>query len=834
MMIIGSIALVPAYAGYNVIVEVRDSITGDQLPFATITNTTVRKKYVAGQDGIVSIPAKDRDIIDASYLGYEHSQKEINTAHGDTLLFLISPVSVDLQEVEVKVGKQKYSKKNNPAVDLLRRVRNDYEIKNPERQKYYSYDSYSKMVLGLNNFHSELKGHKGVLSQAIDTAAWNGSRILLLSLKEKESKRLFSHDPTTDKEIVRHRRSVGIDELLPQRNINVALEDVLREINPFERDIILMQNRFVSPLSGLGEDYYKYEITDTVMVGKEMCTEISFAPHNPESFSFNGHIYVADGSDSTVYIRRISMRVPKRINLNYVNNLYVSQNFEEDTLGMVHKNLDDVTVELQLLPNTPVLYGRRVIAGENFSFDRQQTLEKHYGRGASIVELYKRPEDEDAFWDAYRLVPLTRAEASMPAVMTGLRKWPLFYYAEKVIRILEGGYIKTSLNDSKWDFGPVNTLASFNSAEGLRLRIGGMTTANLNKRLFGRGYVAYGFKDRKWKYEGELEYSFNDKEYHSREFPRHSLLLSHSYDIDMLGQHYLFTNADNIFLSIKRRESFLATYRRRTRVEYLFELPLNFSVLAGLRHDIQESTRWVPFRYSDGRSISQLTEAVGSLTLRYAPDEKFTQGRTNRAPVNMDGIILQLTHEFGPRDVLGSSYTLNRTEVSMQKRWWFSSFGYTDIILKAGKIWSTVQFTSLLWPNSNLSYTIQPESYSLMNPMEFANDQYASVDLTYWGAGVLFNRIPFLKKLKMREVATFKGLVGDLSKRNNPEYNDALLRFPTEAGSRVMGRTPYMEAGIGLDNILTVLRVDYVWRLTYRGVPGIDRSGLRIALHFSF
>ena len=193
-----------------------------------------------------------------------------------------------------------------------------------------------------------------------------------------------------------------------------------------------------------------------------------------------------------------------------------------------------------------------------------------------------------------------------------------------------------------------------------------------------------------------------------------------------------------------------------------------------------------------------------------------------------------LTHEFGPKGTLGSDFTINKTEFYAQKRFWFSSFGYTDVVFKAGKIWSQVEFPALLWQNANISYTIQPESYTLLNPMEFAMDQFASLDLSYFGNGILFNRIPLIKKLKLREIVTFKGFLGKLSDKNNPEFNDRIYRFPLDSRTTAIGRKPYMEVGVGIDNILTILRVDYVWRLTYRDMPGIDRSGVRISLHFSF
>jgi hypothetical protein len=182
--------------------------------------------------------------------------------------------------------------------------------------------------------------------------------------------------------------------------------------------------------------------------------------------------------------------------------------------------------------------------------------------------------------------------------------------------------------------------------------------------------------------------------------------------------------------------------------------------------------------------------------------------------------------------VLGADYDYNRTDLGFQKRFWFSAFGYTDVILKAGKIWDKVPFPLLMIPNANLSYTIQYESYALMNAMEFLNDRYASWDLTYFGNGVLFNRLPLVKELKWREVLTFRGLYGDLSDKNNPAKSDGLFLFPE--GSYQMGKKPYMEVGVGVENILRFLRFDYVWRLTYRELPDVDTSGLRVSLHFTF
>lgn len=772
------------------------------------------------------------------FLALDASAGERNTGITDTVSFENAKAR-DLKEVIVKPKRQKYSKRNNPAVDLIQRVRKDRKRVDPAESNYYSYDKYEKTVLALNEFDIDLTHKKGkigrqfnFLSNFVDTAHWTGKRILDLSLKEKSSVVLSGKQRLRDAEIVKGLRSKGLDDEFNKENVRKIFEDLLGEVDLYQNDIVLMQNRFVSPLSVIAPDYYKFEIVDTVLIGTEKCTELAFYPKNPESFSFNGKIYIP-AADSVKYIKRVLMRVPKAINLNYVDNIYVNQNFFKDSLGNVHKTIDDLCLEMQFIPGTPKLYGSRQLRYSGFSYSPRTAFDKYLQEKGKEIVIDGAEGQSTDFWEDARQIPLSHAEARMGDMMTELRQQPLLYWTEKVIKVLVNGYITTG-NPSKFDIGPVNTFLSYNTAEGMRFRVGGITTPSLSPHLFARGYVAYGLRDRKIKYSGELEYSFIPKTYTSREFPVNSIRATYQYDKDQLGQHYLFTNADNVFLSFKRMPSDLITYRRLAKLEYNLELRNNFSMGIELRHEIQEATRWVPFRRTDGVCDDKFTQAALKIALRYAPGEKFVQGATTRKPINMDAPVFLLTHEFGPKGALGADFTLNKTELSIQKRFWFSAFGYTDVILKGGMIWSKVLFPALLWQNANISYTIQPESYTLLNPMEFAMDKFASLDLTYYMNGLIFNRIPLINKLKLREIFTFKGFMGHLSRKNNPEYDPGLYEFPESSSTVVMGRKPYMEIGVGIDNILTILRVDYVWRLTYRERPGIDKSGLRVSLHFSF
>ncbi|MDE6299933.1 MAG: DUF5686 and carboxypeptidase regulatory-like domain-containing protein [Muribaculaceae bacterium] len=816
---------------------VKDSITGEALPFATIYLKDYRHPFVSEEDGTFVIPSSvGRNGLTIKMTGYADKQYRPN--ENDSLqVILLRPVQIELDEVVVKPKREKYSKKNNPAVDFVNRLRKESRKHDPTNNDYYSYDLYEKTILGVNDFKGNFdkgllsKGGK-FLSEYVDTSSVTGKRILDLMLKEKVSTKLYSESGKTDKEVIRGYRSHGVDEVANQESMRVALEDAVREIDVFSDNITLLQNRFVSPLSAIGPDFYKYYLTDTVVVGEDKCLELSFVPHNPESMGFNGKIYVPVG-DTTMFVKKITMRSPSSINMNLVDNIFINLSFEKDSLGNRHKTYDDVCIEMSLIPQAPKLYGRKTTVYRNFSYKKREDLDNYYQILGDSFLVEEAENRNSGFWNAERMVRMSYAERKMDDLMAEARKRPFLYWSEKALKILVGGYVSI-VKPGKIDLGPVNTFVSANTVEGVRLKVGGMTMAPLNPHVFGRGYVAFGTKDKKWKYNAEIEYSFAPKKNHSYEWPRHGFFGHYRYDVDMLGQHYLFTNADNIFLSLKRKESILATYRRQAEVGYILELRNHFSVEGKIKHSIQEATSWVPFVFSDGRKDRHFTEAGIEFTLRWAPGEKFVQGRNSRSPVNMDGWIFQFTHMYGPKGFLGAAFTNNRSELSIQKRLWFSAFGFTDIILKGGIVWDAVYYPALMWPNANLSYTIQPESYSLMNTMEFANDKYCSLDLSYYGLGILFNHVPLIKKLKLREVITFKGLMGGLSRKNNPEYNKDIYEFPEFAQSRVMGKTPYMEIGAGIDNILMFLRVDYVWRLTYRDTPGCSKSGLRVSLHFSF
>ena len=559
------------------------------------------------------------------------------------------------------------------------------------------------------------------------------------------------------------------------------------------------------------------------------------------SMPCTGHLYVT--LDSTYFVKRAVLNVPKDINLNFVSHMTIDQTFErtDDSTRIITK--DDIHINFKLVENSKGMYARRLNLYTNHSFDapdkREALVFQENAPVITLKEAYSRPED---YWKENRPQEAVRKNAnSVSKLMEKLRSVRVFYITEKIIGIFVSGYIPTDRNPqkNKFDLGPMNSTFNGNAIEGGRFRIGGGTTPQFHRRWFAEGYLAYGTRDGKFKYDALLEYSFTDRQNYRLEFPIHSLRLEYMYDLNKLGQQYMYTSKDNVMLAIRRKKDTRATYLRRAELTYTREHYSGISYGVVLRNQREYATSYAGFDCfrADGSTtaLDHYDMTALELRFRYAHHEKFYQTRTQRIPITYDAFIFNISHTMAKKGFLGSSYDYQRTEIGMQKRFWFSAFGYLDFIAKAGKIWNKVPYPLLILPNANLTYMIQRETYTNMNALEFMNDEYASWDLTYYMNGNLLNRIPFIKKLQWREVFCFRGLWGHLTDKNNPRKavdKEGMYAFPDD--TFMLGKTPYMEASVGIENIFKFLRIDYVWRLNYRDNPDIQKSGVRMTMKLSF
>lgn len=832
--------------GQNTIIKgvVTDSITGERLPYVSLIFKGTTIGTATDGDGNFSFSAlTDVKNLEVSYLGYDTKEVKVIPGKTNNLKIKLAPNGITLNEVVVKPKKEKYSKKENPAVKFVKQVIASRESNDPRNHDYFQYDQYEKMVFAMNDYHPKPKkngkpGKFDFLIDFVDTLDV-GTTILPVSEKEKVESVYYRKEPKSEKRIVKGNKSSGVDEIFSRDGIQQFLNEVFREVDIFKNDIPLFLQRFVSPLSTIGPNYYKYYLLDTLNVNGQKCVDLGFVPFNSETFGFTGHLFVT--LDSTFFVQKAILNVPKDINLNFVSGMTIEQTFERtpDSTRIIKK--DDINVNFKLSEKSKGMYARRLNIYSNHSFDEPDAERALvFKESAPVITLKDAYQQSEDFWTSNRPEEAIKKNPnSVEKLMAKFRSVPIFYITEKVVSVLVSGYIPTNKDPlkSKFEFGPMNTAISGNAIEGARFRVGGTTTTAFSRNLFFDGYMAYGTKDEKLKYDALVEYSFNDRKEYRKEFPLNSIRLEYMYDINQLGQQYMYASKDNMFLAWKRQKDTRATYLRQAELTYYHEHYNGLAYGAVVRNRREYATEYAVFdRIGPDGTISpvksyDMTEL--ELKFRYAKDEKFYQTRNLRYPITFDALIFNFSHVMAKKDLLGSSYDYHRTDIGIQKRFWFSAFGYIDLITKAGKVWNKVPYPLLILPNANLSYTIQPESYTNMNAMEFISDEYASWDLTYYMNGNLLNRLPLVKKLKWREVFCFRGLWGHLTDKNNPmNGGEGLYLFPN--GSYTLGKAPYMEASIGIENIFKFLRLDYVWRLNYRDHPGIQTKGVRFMMRMSF
>ena len=819
---------------------VKDSVTGEALPAVAVMLKGTTIGTITDNDGRFTLQAETAArTLSVSYLGYETYERSLVGAN--RLTILLRPTTYTLSDVVVRPGHERYSRRN-PAVDFVRNVIERRTLNSPRNHDFFSYDTYDQKIFAKNDFdEAEERGKKryrriDFIFDYIDTSRVSGKPILPLYNEERIEHTYFRRSPHAERRVVQGVKRAGLVELFSEDGITQFIDEVFREPDVFQDNIPLFLQRFVSPLASFGPSFYKYYLTDTVEIDGERCADLSFVPFNSESFGFTGHLFVT--LDSTYFVRRIRLNVPKHINLNFVDFMQIEQDFRrtDDGTRLILKN--DITVEFRLRAKSKGTYARRICLYRDHSFDAPKD-ETVFRENNPVMETEEARRRSDEYWQQQREEGKGEiAQTSVDKMMARLRRVPLFYWTEKVANALIGGYIQPIEKGSPVEFGPVNTFISGNTLEGARYRFGGTTTTALSDRFFIDGYMAYGAGDQKLKGDLLAEYSFNKKRNFRKEFPFHYLRAEYRYDINQIGQHYLYTNPDNIFMMLKRRRNDLITYMQKAELSYYHERYNGLGYGITLRHLTEWGTRYVPFsRFeSDGTTspVSHYQSAQMEVSIRWAPNEKFYQSRNYRYPITLDAPIITLTHTFARRGLLGTDHNYNRTELGIRKRFWLSPFGYIDIYGQAGAVWDRVPYPLLIIPNANLSYSIEPESYALMDPMEFIHDRFASWEATYFLNGALLNRIPLLKRLQLREVFAFRGWYGSLTKKNDPWQPDnaGLYAFPTN--TYLMGSRPYMELSCGLDNIFKLVRVDYVWRLSYRNHPHMPNSGLRLKVQFSF
>ena len=828
---------------------VTDSLTNDPIPYLSVFYEGKGVGSITDNDGHYKVETrKGWNKLTFSAVGYV--TKVVNIIPGVTKNqnVRMRPDDIMLDEVVVKPKREKYSRKNNPAVELMKKVIAHKNNNKLSENDYYQYNKYQKITMSLNDVTPEML-EKGMykkmpfLKDQIELCEETNKFILPISVDETASQKIYRKHPKSEKTIIKGMSSTGVNELFATGDmLSTVLKDVFTDVNIYDNDIRLLQYPFISPISSSDAiSFYKFYIMDTTFVDKDKCFHLTFVPNNSQDFGFTGHLYVL--ADSSYTVKKCTMNLPKKSGVNFVDNMDIIQEFEQLPNGEWVLKTDDMIVEMTLMKIMQGFQIRRTTRYSDYAFDElpQQLFKR---KGAEIKEADAMMRGDD-FWNQYRPVPLTQTESSMDMLVKRLEQMPGFKYVIFVLKAFIENFVETGTKDnpSKVDIGPVNTMISNNYIDGLRLRMSAQTTANLNPHLFLKGYYAYGFKDHRSKYMGEVEYSFNKKEYLPREFPKNSITFSYQYDVMSPTDKFLKTDKDNVFVSFKTSTVDQMSYVRNIALKYENETQFGLKTTVEVKHSTDEPTGGLAYITNDDQKtlVPEIQTMEASLAFRYAPGETFVNTKQRRIPVSFDAPVFTLSHTTGFKGVLGGEYNFNLTEVGLYKRFWFSSWGKIDMFVKGGAQWNKVPFPLLIMPAANLSYILQRETFNLINNMEFLNDRYASLDVSWDLNGKIFNRIPLLKKLKWREAIGFKMLYGHLTDKNNPMKHPGdseLFLFPTRDGrptSFVMDpKTPYMECSVGIHNIFKILHIDYVRRLNYLDHPDANKWGVRFMVMMTF
>jgi hypothetical protein len=810
---------------------VTDALTGDPIPGTSVflkgtttgTLTDVSGKYIID----TNVPATT---IVFSFLGYQTEFRPITIGKEQTINVTLTITPTTLDEIVVKAEKKSYKNKNNPAVDLIKKVIDNKDANRQEVYDYLQYKKYEKVQFALSNVTENFRQHSpfskfSFVFDNIDTTKRVGSNVLPLFIKESLSDHYYRKSPESTKEVVLAEKTINLEEYINNKGATAYLNYLYQNINIYDNEILFLTNKFLSPIAGTAPGFYRYYIIDTLNVDNIECIRLFFEARNKSDFLFHGNIYVT--MDSSYAVRKIDMGINKDINIDWVRDITITQDFDHFGQKTWLLSKDEISIDFGIVKNSMGLYGQRTITFRDYKLN--QPVDEKIFRGPDKIEKLNPSADSSGFWEVNRPVPLSKSEKQIYTTIDSLRQLPDFRKRMEIVMLITSGLFNTGMIE----IGPVSSFYSYNDVEGSRFRFGGRTTTEFSKKFMVESYVAYGLKDETFKYSAGITYSLTPRTIF--QFPVTFVKMSYQQETSIPGQELQFAQSDNIFLSFKRGVNDKLMLNNTFRFEYLHEFETHFSYLAGYSFTRQAPIGNLYFNTVDYGSATNTVNYINIsepyLNLRYAPNETFYQGKIYRATYPGKFPILQLKIAGGAK-ALYNDFDYLRLQFNISRRFYVSILGYSDITFEAGSIFGQVPYPLLFIHRANQTYTYQKNSYNLMNFLEFVSDRYVALNVDHCFNGFIFNKIPLLKKLKLRELVTCKVVYGRVSDRNNPEYHDNLLKFPSDPNgvplTYTLDNKPYVEASVGVSNILRIFRIDLIKRFTYMSNPNVDETGIRI------
>lgn len=685
----------------------------------------------------------------------------------------------ELDGITVDKRRGAYSRKDNPAVELMKRVIGHKRMTDPTHRPYCMYDTYQKLTLALNDVTPEqltegaLSKIPGILDH-IEPCFQNNKLIMPVTVSETVKRNLFSSNPKRSQVVMIGERSEGIDQLFQTGDQLVkTLRDFFSDVNLYEDDIRLLRQNFISPIAKGAISFYRFHIVDTVRVGDDRCIHLAFGPDNSRDIGFSGELYVRD--DSTYQLRRCILTVPKQSIVNHVDNMKIWQDFSLLPTGETVLATDDMMIELSLADVFAKSVILRTTRHSGYSFGHIPNA--YFSNRLKQNEERRAVQRSEAFWNNFRRVGLTHSEQRMGQLVDNIwQSSPAFRTIGTGVKLLVDNYVETG-KPSKFDFGPLTSTVSVNSIDGLRLRIGGRTTKALSRHVAIEGYYAHGFRSK--------------GNYWSATLRSHGFSLSASRDIRYPSDQLMPTDKDNMFLAWKWGDDSKMLAYSRQQLQYEYAAPSGLTLAAAVKRETYEGRGALQF--------DKIRTAEMRLTLAY---KGFT-----------------LSHATGIDGMFDGECRYNTTEASWKRKTSLRAWGTLDSDIRAGVQWDKMPWTLQFMPAANISYIAQPLTFALIDNMEMMSDRYASAILDWDLNGRLLNRIPLVNRMKLREYLSLRMLWG--------HWTDNGCTMPKSG-------KPYFEAAVGIHNILSFLHVEYVRRLTHADMSSANTQGVRIRAEFKF
>ena len=798
---------------YTISGKVFDSESKEPLPFVPVLIKGTTVGGTTDFDGNYSITtSKLGDSIVSSYVSYKKLTRPIKRGESQVINMPMVLEGVNLLEVVVKAGE-------NPAHRIIRNVIANKEVNNKRKLDAYQYETYNKVEFDLNRIPKEMQERKifkpiKFVFDNVDSANSGEKPSLPIFITEAISEVYFRSNPTLKKEVIKANKITGIENT----SVTSVMGDMYQNINVYDNRILVFGKDFVSPISDNGLFYYKYYLEDSLYIGSTRCYHIRFKSKRPQELCFSGNMWI---SDSTWAVKRLEMSIPKDANINFINAASIVQEFSQiDSTWMLSK--DRLVIDFAMNKNQVGIYGRKTTSYKDFKINEPRDV-KFYEFGDKIIVEDSALLYTNEFWDKNRHDSLSSREKKIYQMIDTIKTLPVYRTWVDVLTIFVSGYKVVN----NFEIGPYFNLVSYNRVEGLRTRFGGRTSSKFSRWYELQGYVAYGFKDEKFKY------SLGFKSFISKKPHRQLIGMTYKSDYEILGQSQNGFSQDNIFASLFRT----SPLTNLTRVDQTFAW-YEREWVDGLTSKVTLIGRTITpliantytYYKNDGSIATKenIRNTEARLTLRFAYKEKFINGDFSRISLGTKWPVFQATYSKSLQNAFRGEYDYQKVALNISDRIrLISLIGYTDYTAEIGKIFGAVPYPLMELHGGNETYVYDYMSFNMMKYYEFASDQYASVGLFHHFEGLLFNKIPLIKKLKWREVVTCKALWGSVNDKNRKT-----LIFPTTLNA--LGNEPYVEVSAGIENIFKVFRIDALWRSTYHRSKAIDNFGVKFGFQLAF